>query len=326
MKILVTGASGFVGGKTVAALRAAGHEVLGIGRRRLELPKAAYLSLDLAEPFALDFAPTAVLHAAARASPWGSRAEFERDNVTATARVIDFCRRQAATQGSWPKLVYVSSSSVFYQPCDQLGMTEKTPIGPRFANHYAATKAAGEMLVRAYEGPWAIARPRAVFGPGDTVLFPRILVAARAGKLPILVRPGAPAMGDLIYIDSLTSYLQQLLERPERVGDYNLTNAEPVEIQAFLAEIFRRLDIPLPKKRVPLRLAFAAAALTEALYRLLRRPGEPPITRFGVGVFAFSKTFDVSKALADLGPPAVSLSAGVEAFVAWQRQQEEPQP
>lgn len=325
MKILVTGASGFVGGKTVAALRAAGHQALGIGRRRLAAP--GYRSLDLAEPWDLDFAPDAVLHAAARASPWGRRADFERDNVTATARVVDFCRRQAERPGGrLPRLVYVSSSSVFYRPGDQLGLTEASPIGPAFANDYAATKAAGEKLVEAYEGSWAIARPRAVFGPGDTVLFPRILAAARQGKLPVLVRRGPPAVGDLIYIDTLTTYLRQLLERPELRGAYNLTNAEPIAIQSFLLEIFARLGIAAPKKRVPLRLAFLAAALSETFYRVFRLRGEPPITRFGVGVFAWSKTFDVAKTLRELGPPQVSIAAGVEAFVAWQQAQGETAP
>lgn len=319
MKILVTGASGFVGGKTVAVLRQAGHQVLGIGRRQLADP--GYLALDLGQPFTLDFAPDAVLHAAAKASPWGTRREFERDNVIATHNVISFCERAAAKRGQRPRLVYVSSSSVFYQPGDQLGLTEASPIGPRFANDYAATKAAGEKLVEQYQGSWAIARPRAVFGPGDTVLFPRILEAARKGKLPLLVRRGEPAQGDLVYIDTLTGYLRQLLERDELGGAYNLTNNEPVAIQPFLLEIFDRLGIARPTKRVPLPIAFTAAAVTETLYRILGLKGEPPITRFGVGVFAWSKTFDVEKTLRALGPPKVSIAAGVEAFVRWQKEQ-----
>jgi len=64
-----------------------------------------------------------------------------------------------------------------------------------------------------------------------------------------------------------------------------------------------------------------AARASEAVFRLLRLRGEPPITRFGVGVLAWSKTFDVSRALAAFGPPSVSLAEGVDQFVAWQRQQ-----
>jgi 2-alkyl-3-oxoalkanoate reductase len=64
-----------------------------------------------------------------------------------------------------------------------------------------------------------------------------------------------------------------------------------------------------------------AARVSEAIYRLLRLPGEPPVTRFGVGVFAWSKTFDVSRAVAAFGPPSVTLESGVDRFVAWQKAQ-----
>jgi nucleoside-diphosphate-sugar epimerase len=64
-------------------------------------------------------------------------------------------------------------------------------------NAYAETKAMGEALVRTYEGPWVIVRPRAVFGPGDTVLFPRILAAAAVDGCRFHQRrPARP--GDLI--------------------------------------------------------------------------------------------------------------------------------
>jgi 2-alkyl-3-oxoalkanoate reductase len=188
-------------------------------------------------------------------------------------------------------------------------------------NDYAATKYAGEQFVRAYPGRWVIVRPRAVFGPGDTVLFPRILAAARAGKLPLITTAGPPATGDLIYIDTLVDYLLAVATRQDVAGCYNLTNNQPVVIQNFLLDVFARLGLPAPTRRVRVRTAMIAAAVTEAVYRLLRLPGEPPITRFGVGVFAWSKTFNVTKALTDLGPPSVSLADGVEAFVRWQLEQ-----
>jgi len=257
-----------------------------------------------------------VVHAAARSSPWGTRAEFHRHNVEATRRVLDFCARHGH-----PKLLYISSSSVFYRPAHQFDLTEASPLGPDFVNRYAATKFAGEQLVRAYAGPWAILRPRAVFGPGDTVLFPRILAAARAGRLPLLVPEGPPATGDLIYIDSLTDYILRAARDPAVAGDFNLTNAQPVPIVDFLLDVFRRLGVPPPTRRVPVRRALAFAAATEIVYRALPFLGEPPVTRFGVSVFAWSKTFDVRKTLAALGPPSVGLTDGVEAFVRWQHAQ-----
>jgi len=317
-RILVTGASGFVGGRFIARLRDRPDLILhGAGRR--PLPDPDYTSIDLSRRFDLAFQPDVVIHAAARAAPWGTAADYERDNVEATRRVIDFCRRQPSP----PRLIYVSSSSVFYTSGPQVGLTEDSPIGPRFVNRYAATKYAGELLVREYGGPWLIVRPRAVFGPGDTVLFPRLLAAARAGKLPLFT--GAPpAVGDLIYIDTLADYLLRAVERPALTGAYNLTNAEPVAIQSFVLALFARLGVPAPRRKVSIRTALWAAGATEAVWKLLRRPGEPPITRFGVGVFAWSKTFDVRRALADLGPPSVSIADGLEAFVRWVRETEGP--
>jgi nucleoside-diphosphate-sugar epimerase len=313
MKILITGASGFVGGRFMR--RFAGRDDLaihGVGRRALPVPN--YTSVDLARPFDIPFSPDVVIHAAARATPWGRAADYQRDNVDATRHVIDFCMRNGR-----PRLVYLSSSSVYYQPGDQFDLSEDSPVGPRFVNEYAATKYAGEQLVRAYDGPWVILRPRAVFGPGDTVLFPRILTAARAGKLPLFIKSGAPAVGDLIYIDTLVDYILAAATRAGAAGCYNLTNNHPVVIQDFLIDILARLGETIPTRRVSVRAAMAAAAITEAAYRLLRVKSEPPVTRFGVGVFAWSKTFDVSRALAELGPPSVSVEQGVEAFVRWQR-------
>ena len=316
MKILVTGASGFVGGAYVARVRGRdGLIVRGIGRRRLDDP--GYTAIDLTRPFDLDFDPDVVLHAAARSSPWGTHADFRRQNVEATRHVIDYCERRGA-----PRLVYVSTSAVFYREGHQIGMTEESPIGPRFVNDYAATKYDGERLVRAYRGDWSIVRPRAVFGPGDTVLFPRILAAAQRGRLPIIDNGDSPAIGDLIFIETLCDYLHAAVTSPHAVGRaFNLTNNQPVAILPFLLDVFDRLDLPRPTRRVSLRAAMMAARASEAAYRLLRLPGEPPVTRFGVGVFAWSKTFDVSRALAAFGPPSVSLDRGVERFVAWQRAQ-----
>jgi nucleoside-diphosphate-sugar epimerase len=67
-KLLVTGASGFVGGKLVERARLTStFTVLGLGRRRIDDPD--YRSLDLSRPFALSYAPDVVVHAAARSSP-----------------------------------------------------------------------------------------------------------------------------------------------------------------------------------------------------------------------------------------------------------------
>jgi nucleoside-diphosphate-sugar epimerase len=217
--------------------------------------------------------------------------------------------------------VHVSSSSVLYRDGDQLGLTEESPVGPGFANDYARTKAAAESLVREYDGSWVVARPRAVFGPRDTVLFPRVLAAAEKGRLPLLTGRDTPAMGDVVYVDNLAEQLLALARRPEVGGTIHLTNAEPVDMQALLVDVLGRLGHAAPTRRVPIARALRAAAALERVWRVLRLRGEPPVTRYGVGVLSWSKTFDPTRMLEILGPPAISVSEGVDRFVAWQREQ-----
>lgn len=313
VKILITGASGFIGGALWRSAQQRGHEALGVGRRTLLVP--GYLARDLTERIeSLDFRPDAVVHCAARSSPWGTRKEFELQNITATRNVIDFCDANGR-----PFLVHVSTSAVMYENRHQCGMSEETPLPAEPINRYAATKREAERLVEGYRGPHCIVRPRAVFGPDDTVVFPRIVRAARAGKLPRL-DAGEPVIGDLIYIETLVDYLLRIVETRAR-GLYLLTNNEPVEIWEFLGAVFDRLGLPQPKRRVPVQRAMRLAGCVERIYRLLPFLGEPPVTRFGVSVFAYSKTFDVTKALRDLGPPRVSLREGVDRFIAWQATQ-----
>ena len=315
MKILVTGASGFVGGAVVRRARELGWEVLGIGRRRLDEP--GYVSLDLSRPFELDFHPDVVVHAAARSSPWGSRREFETQNVAATRHVLDYC----AAHGR-PHFVYISTAAVLYRNEHQLGMNERTPVPEMPVNEYARTKHQGELLTRGYAGDACILRPRAVFGPGDTVVFPRILRALKKNRLP-LIETDRPVLGDLIYIDTLVEYILRAAAK-RATGVYHLTNGEPVEIHAFLGRICSALGLRPPSRKMSAKRIMRIARAIEILFRTFPFLGEPPLTVFGVSVFAWSKTFDVSRTVKDLGVPFVSLNEGLSRFIAWQVDQAAP--
>jgi 2-alkyl-3-oxoalkanoate reductase len=270
-----------------------------------------YVRCDLTRPRVLDLFPDVVVHAAARSSPWGTAREFADQNVKATRHVVDFCEKHGR-----PHLVHISTSAVMYTEAHQLCLNETAALPAQPINRYAASKRAAEEVVGTYAGPWAVVRPRAVFGPNDTVVFPRILRAARSGRLPYLAA-AEPVVGDLIYIDTLVDYLLRIVNQ-RITGLYLLTNNQPVPIWDFLGTVFGRLGLPVPRRRVPVERAMRAAAVVEACYRVLPFLGEPPVTRFGVSVFAYSKTFNVAKALRDLGPPSVSLDEGVERFVRWQ--------
>ncbi|QIK61889.1 NAD(P)-dependent oxidoreductase [Leucobacter viscericola] len=306
MRVLVTGASGFVGGSLMRRLQQDGHHtVLGVGRRQIDM--GDYRQCDLAQPITLDWNPDVVVHAAARATPWGTAREYHEQNVTATANIIDFCERQGR-----PRLVHVSTTSIFYRAAHQTQLTEESPAGPEFLNLYSQTKWEAEQLIHAYTGDWVITRPRAVFGPGDTTLLPRILSAAQARRLPRLGDPATPVQCDLIHIDTLVDYLLTAMSAPQAVGrSINLTNGTPVDLWEVLTDLLTRLGIPLPTRHISIRQAMAFASVCEAVWRTLRLPGEPPITRYGVSLFGYSKTFDISLAREILGDPKVTTLDGL---------------
>lgn len=309
-RILVTGASGFVGGRVADALEWAGHDVVRVGRRKLD--RRDYISCDLAEKWKIERLGMCdvVIHAAARASPWGPRQSFLRDNVQATQNLLEFC---AAT--GFPRIVHISSSSVYYRAEDQFHISESTPLPEKFVNIYAETKRESEKIVEQYSGAWSILRPRAVFGPGDTVLLPRILEAAHRGKLPFLYRNGTPVVGDLIYIDNLVDQIAQATVCERISGTVNVSNGEPIAVMDLILDILDRMQIPPPSRRISVKQAMFAATLLELAYKLGRFRSEPPITRFGVHVFAYSKTFDVTRMLQLFGPPKINLQEGIDRTV-----------
>jgi 2-alkyl-3-oxoalkanoate reductase len=308
MQTLVTGASGYIGGKICDRLDLLGMAYRSCGRRNVNRPN--YFRCDLACGNLPNDSFGVVIHAAARSSPWGSKAAFQRDNVQATENVINYCRKIGL-----PKLVFISSSSVYYRNCHQLNISEQTEFAARPVNQYAATKQTAEKLVRSYEGEWVILRPRAVFGPGDTVLLPRILSAARQNKLPLFTTTGPPVIGDLIYIDNLVDYILNAAQSRNIVGEFNLTNNQPIEINGFMLDILQRLGIAAPRRKLSVKTAMRGATALEWIHRLLVPWKEPAITRFGVHVFAYSKTFDVAKSIQAMGQPNITIEEGVRRTV-----------
>ena len=161
-------------------------------------------------------------------------------------------------------------------------------------------------------------RPRAIFGPGDTTIFPRVLDALRRGRLRIIGR--GDNIQDLTYIDNVVDALLLCWQAPATTlgKKYNITNGEPVLIWAKLAELCAQLGYAFPKRRLPFRLAFGLAGLAETTYTLLRLQREPPVTRYAVSLLAKNMTLDISAARRDLGyAPRVTVDEGLDHFVQW---------
>ncbi len=318
MKILVTGGTGFVGQRLAQALLAQGHTVRVMGRN-LAAAQAALAAgatpvladlRDTAAVVAACAGTEAIYHVGALSAPWGARRDFVAINVQGTQRVIAGARRAGVG-----RLIYVSSPSVVFDGGDQRDLTEAAPYPPRFASVYSWSKKLAEDAVRAATDlETVIIRPKAIFGPGDTTLLPRLIDAARRGRLP-QIGDGHNAV-DLTYIDNVVYALVLALRAPAAVGNtYHITNDEHPQLWAVIRTVLQRLGLSTQLPPLPLGAALALAGAMEAAALVTRR--EPLLTRYSVSILARTQTYDLAAARRDLGyRPPVSVAAGIERTLA----------
>jgi len=315
--VLVTGASGLLGGAVARVLAGRGEDVRTLQRRPSGVPGVRDVAGSVTDPAAVAAAldgVDAVVHLAARVSLAGPREEFDAVNIGGTTTLLD-----AAERAGVRRFVQVSSPSVAHGGASLVGVGAE-PADPAHARgDYARTKAAAELLAldrdRGADGGTAVVavRPHLVWGPGDTQLVERVLDRAARGRLPLLDQ-GA-ALIDTTYVDNAADGIVAALDRaeaPEVHGHaYVLTNGEPRTVADLLAGICRAGGVRPPAWRVPAGLARAAGGVVEAVWRL--RPGtdEPPMTRFLAEQLSTAHWFDQRATRADLRwTPAVSLDEG----------------
>ncbi len=337
----MTGATGFLGQAAAVRLaRELGWEVTGIGRspeagRALAAQGISFRQADLRRADAIADACAGqdyVIHCAALSSPWGRYRDFHDANVTGTANVIAGCMRHDVR-----KLVHISTPSVYFDYSNRLDLTERSPLAAKPANAYAATKRIAEQLVSeaGSQGLSAvILRPRAIFGPGDRTLFPRLLRVNEQRGIPLV--GGGEALLDLTYIEDAVDAIVLACRALDNglpgsrvdghggdgaIAVFNISGGEPVRLIDALEHLFGLLGLPLRTRNVPLRAALAAGSAMEIAYRALPFLGpEPPFTRFTAGLLAYSQTFDIAQARSGLGyAPRVPVSGGLRQFADWWR-------
>ena len=316
MRVLVTGATGFLGGALIRHLRDRGFETIAVGRNAERchlLAEAGFTALraDLSQPdaqLAKRIGPLdTVVHCAALSSPWGRLAAFRAANVEGTRNVLDL----AAALGA-RRFVNISSPTVYFELKDKVRVAESAAL-PRPINAYARTKAEAERLVlsRPDLGPVNL-RPRGIYGAGEETLLPRLLAAARRGPLPLL-RNGVAAI-DLTHVSDVVAAVEAAL-RPDPVlaGEtFNISGGETVAVREIVERTCTALSVPLRWRRVPFHPALFAARLAYLASLARLTPKEPPVTPYTLGLFAFRQSLDITKARRMLGwQPRIPFEQGL---------------
>ena len=323
MKILVTGASGFIGGRFARFALEQGLQVR-INARRAEaveplLARGAELVAgdlsDAALVQRLCRGVDAVVHCAGAVGVWGRYAAFHQANVTVTENVVEACLGQQVR-----RLVHLSSPSIYFDGRDHVGITEEQ-VPKRFSDHYGATKYLAEQKVfgAAEFGLEVLAlRPRFVTGAGDTSIFPRLINMQRKGRLSIIGN-GLNKV-DFTSVHNLNEALLSALFADDRaLGQaYNISNGQPLPLWDVVNYVMRQMQLPQVTRYRSYGLAYSLAALNEAACMLWPGRPQPTLSRLGMQVMSRDFTLDISRARQYLDyQPKVSLWTALDEFCGW---------
>ena len=317
-RVLVTGATGYLGGALIHNLRQRGFDTVATGRdgercRRLSDAGFATVCLDLSRR--LDPALVqqiggvdAVVHCAALSAPFGRLAAFSAANVDGTRNALDLAETLRAR-----RFVNISSPTVYFELRDKTGVAETEPLPPPI-NAYARTKAEAERLVltRRELGPVNL-RPRGIYGAGEKTLLPRLVAAASRRPLPLL-RDGVAAI-DLTHVSDVVAAIEAaLVPEPAIEGEtFNISGGEMIPVKEIVGRVCAALSMPVRWRKVPFRPALMAARLMEVASLTLSISQEPVVTPYTLGLFAFRQSLDIAKARTMLRwQPAVSFAEGLK--------------
>jgi nucleoside-diphosphate-sugar epimerase len=322
--ILVTGATGFIGGHLAQRLVREGHRVRCLARASSDTTLLDELSVevvvgDLTNPPSLAAAADGcrcVLHCGALVSDWATVHEIARVNVGGTRNLVEAC-----VGASVQRFVHVSTTDVYGYP-GGAAIDEAHPA-TRFRNWYAQTKLAAEAEVRRAPIDAVILRPATVYGPGSTDVVGEIARAIRGGHMILI--DGGRAIAGLCFVDNLVDAAILALEREAARGQaFNVSDGLDVTWRQFTDDLAKGLGSARVRWSVPYWLASAVGFSLEHGYRLLRRTtrleSAPLLSRQAVHVMGIDQDFSNRKARELLGwEPRIDYAAGLEATLAWLR-------
>ncbi len=306
-RVLITGATGFLGGAVARQLHGRGWDVVATGRNKLAGESLAAAGMAF-YPCDLVAAPRslrgmakgcqAVIHCAALSSPWGKAKDFHQANVETTRHVLEACQENGIS-----RLVHISSPSVLFDFRDQYDLTEDIVWTNPAANPYIASKRAAEEILCASDSVRAIIlRPKGLIGPGDTTLVPRVVRVAKRGSFPIF--RGHDPLLDLTTIDDAAHAVCLAVEAPANIEGktYHVTSGQALPASTAFRALFAGCGMNPRPREVEISRAMRVAGWLEIFSRLVTGGRwEPPITRYSMGALAFTQTLSIAAIRRDLG-------------------------
>jgi dihydroflavonol-4-reductase len=322
-KVLVTGASGFVGSAVARKLTEAGFSVRALVRVTSPRTHLAGLDLDffegdLRDRNAIGRATSGmryVFHVAADYRLWArDRSEIFASNVDGTRNLME-----EALRAGVERIVYTSSVATIALRSDGTAADESIPLREdQGIGAYKRSKIAAERLVEAMVAerglPAIIINPSTPIGPGDVRPTPtgRIIVEAARGRIPAFINTGL----NLVHVDDVASGHLAALRRG-RIGERYILGGQDVMFSRMLRDIADLVGRRAPRVRLPWRALIPVAFAAEAVANITGR--EPFATLDGVRMAKYRMFFASTKAEQELGYRSRPYVEGIEGALRWFR-------
>src|SRR5918994_2628523 len=312
----VTGGSGFIGGRLVRRLVAGGARVRALARSDGSAGKVEALGAEAVRGDLDDIESIAsgaegcetAFHLAAQLGDWGPWEEFERGNVAGTRNALDGCARAGVR-----RFVHCGTEAALMAGQPLVHVDETAPLRPDSRAPYPATKAKAEQAVRDAnrEGfETVVLRPRFVWGAGDTTLLPAMIEMIESGRFAWI--GGGRNVTDTTHVENVVEGLLLAAEKGRAGEPYFITDGKPAMLREFVTELLSTQGVQAPDRSLPGWLAAPLAVGSEAAWRLLPLPGQPPLNRFSSWIMTQECTIEISKARRELSyEPVVSKEEGM---------------
>lgn len=328
MKVLITGATGFLGSYIVDKCIKQGDNVRVLVRKTSNIdylkkyPDIEYAYGDLTNTSSLRDATKGIdviYHSAARVTTQGDRTQFYNDNVLSTRCLVDEAKKQNVK-----RFIFISSPSIFFDFSHQNNINETYAYPNKYINYYSETKALAEQYVLSSNDENFTAcslRPRGIWGPRDTTGFvPKILLGMLKEKFPDM-SGGKDIFATLCHVENAADACI-LAAKSDKVGGkaYFITDDEVVNVWGFLNQLGKTFKAPPIQKKINPKFLMCIGGLFDLVWKIpaLARTVEAPLSRYAVGLLTYSSTFDISAAKKDFGyQPEVNQNTGMASLKQW---------
>ena len=316
MKVFVTGATGFIGGRVVRELRGRGDEVTCLvrnpekGRELTELG-CELVQGDLSDEVALGTGMNgadAVIHGAAVYEVGIPKSEHEamyEANVLGTERVL-----RAALAAKVPKVVYISTVAAFGNTHGEV--VDETYVHPAddYTSYYEETKVQAHRLARRLideEGlPCVIVQPGGVYGPDDHSALGSQIEQFLAGKMPMIAFPDLGM--NLVYVDDVAAGVLLALDKGQ-VGESYVLGGQITTMREIIETLASVSGKKAPKRAMPTPLLKALTPIGPVIGKVMNQgPNLGELISSADGVTFWAKH---DKAMAQLGYSPRGLEQGL---------------